>query len=36
MIILLQIVAVQFPRVFQNILCYKVRKSNFTTKYDRL
>ena len=36
MIILLQSVAIQFRRLFWNILYYKVRQSNFITKCDRL
>ena len=36
MIILLQIVATQFRRLFCHILYWKVQQSNFITKCDRL
>ena len=36
MIILLQDVAMQFRRLFRHISYYKVRQSDFITKYDRL
>ena len=36
MIILLQGVAMQFRRLFRHISYYKVRQSDFITKYDRL
>ena len=36
MIFLLQSVTMQFRRLFWHIPYYKVRQSNFITKYDRL
>ena len=36
MIILLQSVTIEFRRLFWHISYYKVRQSNFITKFDRL